>query len=236
MADYDAVFFDIGGVLLDLSSVRSGYVAFLEAFADEQGIDDPDGLIEDWKRALGSYFASRDGTVYRTARPGYQRALEAAVGREVAEEEWFPLFAESTLEHVQPSRFAKEVVSTLDDAGHYLGVISDIDHWEAERILGKFDVLRHFDHVTTSEEVGRTKPDPAMFEAALGKAPEHVEPGRSLYVGDRYRHDMRGGSRAGLVTVALGGSAAERAAEDPHDAVDYVAADLSDLLEIAGLR
>ncbi|MFC6835938.1 HAD family hydrolase [Halomarina ordinaria] len=236
MADYDGVFFDIGGVLLDLPSVRTGYVTFLERFAAEQGIDDTDRLVADWRDALGSYFSGREGTTYRTARPGYQRALDEAVGREVPEEEWFPLFAATTLESVQPADGAEEVVSTLAETGHYLGVISDIDTWEAERILGKFGVLRHVDHVTTSEEVGRTKPDPAMFETALGKAPDALAPTRSLYVGDRYDHDMRGGSRAGFVTVAHGGSAAERAATDPDDAVDHVVADLRGLLDLAGAR
>jgi beta-phosphoglucomutase-like phosphatase (HAD superfamily) len=46
---------------------------------------------------------------------------------------------------------------------------------------------------------------------------------------------MRGGKRAGLTTVAHGGSAAENAAEDPDDVVDYVVSDLRELLAVVGV-
>jgi putative hydrolase of the HAD superfamily len=230
MTDYDGAFFDIGGVLLDLESVRAGYVTFLERFADREGIDDSEALIEDWRSALGAYFSGREGTEYRRALPGYQRAIDAAVGRSVPEDEWRPLFEAATAEHLRPVEGAREVVRALDDAGLYLGVISDIDTWEAERMLGRFDLYDHFDRVTTSEAVGRTKPDQAMFEAALSPAP--VAPGESLYVGDRYEHDMRGGTEAGLVTVAFG----EAAADGPPGAVDVAIDDMRDLLDVANVE
>ena len=229
-ADYEAAFFDIGGVLLDLASVRAGYVTFLDRFADREGIDDSEALVDDWRSALGEYFSGREGTEYRRALPGYQRAIDAAVGRTVPEEEWRPLFEETTAEHLRPTDGAREVVEALDEAGLYLGVISDIDTWEAERMLEQFGLYHRFDHVTTSEAVGRTKPDPAMFEAALSKAP--VAPGESLYVGDRYEHDMRGGREAGLVTVAFG----EEATEGSSEAIDYAVDDLRELLDIAGVE
>ncbi|MFC5969788.1 HAD family hydrolase [Halomarina salina] len=250
---YEGVFFDIGGVLLDLSSVRAGHEAFLGRFADREGIDDVEQLVDDWRAALGAYFSGRDGTTFRPALDGYRHAIAAAValqkstsldreavldGRKdhpttVPDADWRPLFEETTTRTVRPSPGAVETVRALDEADRYLGVVSDIDTWEAERMLSGFGIYDRFDRVTTSEAVGRTKPDPAMFEAALADAP--VAPERSLYVGDRYDHDMRGGSRAGLVTVAHGGSAAERAAEDPDDVVDYVVSDLRELLDIVGL-
>ena len=250
---YEGVFFDIGGVLLDLSSVRVGHEAFLTRFAEREGIDDVDSFVDDWRAALGAYFSGRDGTAYRPALDGYRQAIAAAValhsstsldreavveGRKdplttVDDDAWRPLFEETTADHVRPSPGAVETVRALDEADRYLGVVSDIDTWEAERMLSGFGVYDRFDRVTTSEDVGRTKPDPAMFEAALADAP--VAPERSLYVGDRYDHDMRGGSRAGFVTVAHGGSAADRAEEDPDDVVDFVVSDLRELLDIVGL-
>ncbi len=229
MTDYEGAFFDIGGVLLDLASVRTGYVAFLDRFAEREGIDDSESLADDWRSALGAYFSGRDGTEYRRALPGYQRAIDGATGREVPEAEWRPLFEEATGEHIRPTDGAVEVVEALDEAGVYLGVISDIDTWEAERMLGQFGIWERFDGVTTSEAVGRTKPDPAMFEAALSKAP--VAPGDSLYVGDRYDHDMRGGKEAGFVTVAFG----EEATDGPDENIDYAIDDLRELLDIAGV-
>lgn len=151
----------------------------------------------------------------------------------VPDEEWRPLFEAVSDETLRPSPGAPATVRALDDADCYLGVVSDIDTWEAERMLSAFGVRDRFDRVTTSEAVGRTKPDPAVFDAALAHLP--VAPERALYVGDRYGHDMRGGKRAGLTTVAHGGSAAESAAEDTDDVVDYVVSDLRELLAIVGV-
>ena len=248
---YEGVLFDIGGVLLDLASVRAGYDAFLRRFAEREGYD-PGSFADDWRAALGHHFSSREGTEYRTAREGYRRAMAVAVacrersdadperlldgGAElpsVPEASWRPLFETATAEHRRPSPGAVATVRALDAADRHLGVVSDIDTREAERLLDSFGLRERFDRVTTSEAVGRTKPDPAMFEAAL--AGLDVAPERLLYVGDRYDHDMCGGSRAGLTTVAYGGSAAERADEDPEDVVDYAVADLRELLAVAGV-
>lgn len=202
--DAEAVFFDIGGVVLDLRSVRKGHRQFVAELAAEYDLD-AERALDTWRDVLGSHFRARRGTEFRSAAEGYSRAVEAAVGTEVPNEEWRPVFDRVTDETLRPVDGAYETLDRLSDE-FYLGVISDIDAWEAERILGGFGTLDFFDGVTTSETVGRTKPDPAVFAAAIGKA--GVDPSRSVMIGDRYHNDMRGGSWAGLHTVALGGSAA----------------------------
>lgn len=229
MTEYDGVFFDIGGVILDLESVREGHVAFLTRLAEREGIENVEAFIEDWRAALGTYFRERDGTEYRRAKNGYQRAIDAAAGCEVPEETWLTAFETASEECLRPNPNAVETIQSLDRIGIYLGIISDIDTWEADAMLAQFGIKDCFDHITTSEEIGCTKPEPAMFDAALEKAT--VEPERSLYVGDRYEHDMKGGSRAGLTTVAYGGSATEHA---DSDAVAYAIDDLAVLCEIVG--
>jgi putative hydrolase of the HAD superfamily len=227
--NHDGVFFDIGGVILDLASVREGHVEFVSRLADQEGKEDSEAVIEEWRSALGEYFQSSDGTEYRRAKAGYQHAIDTAVGHEVPEEEWMSLFETASAERLQPNPNAVETIRTLDKRGLYLGIISDIDTWEAEAMLDRFGIEECFDHMTTSEELGRTKPDPVIFDAALEKAT--VAPERSLYVGDRYEHDMCGGTRAGLVTVAYGGSAAEHVdSEEVNFAVDDLSG-LCDLVE-----
>jgi putative hydrolase of the HAD superfamily len=234
---YDGVFFDIGGVILDLASVREGHVEFISRLAAHEecensaalieGHENSAALIEEWRSALGEYFQSSDGTEYRCAKDGYQHAVDTVVRREVPEDEWMELFETASAECLQPTPHAVETIQTLDEMGLYLGIISDIDTWEADAMLDRFEIRECFDHMTTSEEVGRTKPDSAIFETALEKAT--VAPERSLYVGDRYEHDMRGGTQAGLVTVAHGGSADEHA---ESEAVDYAIDDLSTLMDL----
>lgn len=225
---YDAVFWDIGGVVLDLDSVRQGHRAFVENLAERFDLDDD--ALETWRDELGAHFRDREGTAFTSARAGYARAVAAMVGREVPESEWLPAFERATTEILEPIPETVETVRRLDGQLHQ-GIVSDIDTWEAERLLDQFGVADHLDAMTTSEAVGRTKPDPAMFETALEKA--GVAPERAVMVGDRYRNDMEGASAVGIHTVAFGGSAADAAPDDP--AVDYRVESTLELLDIVNI-
>jgi putative hydrolase of the HAD superfamily len=228
--DYEAIFWDIGGVILDLESVREGHHAFVGALADEYDLDMGEAL-ETWREELGTHFTTREGTEFRSARVGYHRAVEAMVGRELPEEEWLPAFERATRENLEPVDETVEAIRRLDGYLHQ-GVLSDIDTWEGERLLSQFGVADHLDAVTTSEEVGRTKPGPAMFETALEKA--GVDPARALMVGDRYTNDMEGASRAGIHSVAFGGSASEADSDDP--AVTYRIKAPAEIIDIVGVN
>jgi len=93
-------------------------------------------------------------------------------------------------------------------------------------MLERFGVRERFDSITTSEEVGRTKPDPAMFETALETA--GVDPERSLMIGDRYDHDVKGAADMGMHGVAFGaddGPAVSYRIETPTDVLEIVDGD-----------
>lgn len=230
-SEWEAVFFDIGGVILDTESVRQAHRTFIERLVTTLDLDTTvDETLDAWREGVGQYFRSRDGTEFRSARDGYAVGVNEAVGESVPPETWWPLFEEATHEHATPIPGAIETITTLADTTLHLGIISDIDAAEAERLLGLFDIREAFDSVTTSEEAGRTKPHPLIFQTALRKS--RVDPQRSLMVGDRYDHDMRGATHVGMHTAAYG-DAADRA---PDHAIDYVLTDLRDLLPILNLE
>lgn len=216
----DATFWDIGGVILDSSSVRTTHERFVAELCERHDLGGPNEVLETWRTELGAHFRERDGTEFRSAHGGYERAI-AAVG-DVPAKEWEPLFECALRESIEPNPGAVETIEVLSERGLHLGVISDVDTAEGRRILETFGVHDRFDSITTSEMVGRTKPDPAMFEAALDAA--GVEPDRSLMIGDRYPHDMEGAKRVGMRTAAYG-------AED-GPAVDYRLSELREILEI----
>lgn len=220
--DWDAVFWDIGGVILDTESVRSAHRQFIsDVLAEHDVAVAVDEALETWRNELGTYFRERLGTNYRPARRGYDRAIDAII-KDVPDDAWRPHLDRAFRVHLSPNPNTRSTLATLADQDLHLGVISDIDSDEGRQILELFGVREHFDAITTSEEVGRTKPDPAMFETALEKA--GVEPHRSLMVGDRYTHDMEGAARHGITTVAY------TAADGP--AVDYTVTDLQEVVEI----
>lgn len=221
--EYSAVFWDIGGVIVELKSIREGYARFVEELADEHGLDSEEAL-EIWREALGDHFRDRDGTEYRIAREGYRKATEALL--EEPPKKWRERFNRCLAETLRTEPRAVETIQALDDAGHYLGIVSDIDEPEAHEILERFGVRACFDDVTTSEAVGYTKPDAKMFETALAKA--DIDPDRGLMVGDRYRHDIEAAAEHGLDTVAYG-------KDSDGPASDYRIEDLGELLSIVGL-
>ncbi|WP_049927851.1 HAD family hydrolase [Halopiger goleimassiliensis] len=200
---WEAVFWDIGGVILDLESVQSAHAAFVADLVAEYDLEvDVDEAVETWRTAVGDYFRERDGTEFRSAREGYARGVEAIVGESLPEEAWKPTFDEHVQSSIRPIPGAVEAIEELAERDLHVGVISDVDDDAGREMLEAFDVREAFDSITTSEEVGRTKPDPAIFETALEKA--GVDPGRSLMIGDRYDHDVKGADEMGMHGVAFG--------------------------------
>jgi putative hydrolase of the HAD superfamily len=177
-----------------------------------------------------------------SAAEGYQKAFDAIVDGDVTREDWEPGFLQATTAAMEPEPNVVKTIRGLDEAGLYLGIVSDIDTDEAHRMLDLFGLDDSFDGVTTSEAVGYKKPDRRMFEDALDRA--GVDPGRALHVGDRYDHDMQGASETGIRTVAYNGTAFERAEEigrdgyrvDGDGAIDFAVADHRELLDVVGVR
>lgn len=56
-----------------------------------------------------------------------------------------------------------------------------------------------FDFALNAVEVGRPKPEPAMFQAALARL--GLEPCQIVHVGDEPHHDVQGAAQAGFRTV-----------------------------------
>lgn len=225
MAAYEAVFWDVGGVILNIPSITRAQRAFIERAAERFDIGPPEEALEVWRGALREHFAGREGTEYRTAREGRTKAAQALFGDDVPEDELRAIREETTAEYVEANPDAIETIHALDDAGFYLAVISDADAGGIPDTLDRYGVRDCFDDVTTSEEVGRVKPDRRIFERALEKA--GIDASNGIMIGDKYENDMVGGSQVGLTTVAYGA--------DDGPAVDFHIDDLRTILDIVGV-
>lgn len=223
---WEAVFWDIGGVILDLDSVGRAHRTFLASLLDGRDVEVPvDDALATWRDAVGAHFRERDGTTFRSAHEGYAKGIEAVIGERLPEAAWRPDFESALASSIEPVPGAVETIERLTDRDVHLGIVSDVDADEGRRILGTFGVRSHFDSITTSEAVGRTKPDPAMFETALGAA--DVEPSRALMIGDRYEHDVVGAKAQGLRTAGLeldadAGPALDYPIETPREVLDIL--------------
>jgi HAD superfamily hydrolase (TIGR01509 family) len=96
---------------------------------------------------------------------------------------------------------------------------------------GNADVFRtpagvHFDFAFRAEELGSSKPEAPLFEAALkhtGLPPQAI-----LHVGDSLEHDVEGAARMGMRTVWL------RRDQPIDDTAELATAVINDLNELAG--
>jgi putative hydrolase of the HAD superfamily len=223
----DAVFWDIGGVILDVDSVQAAHREFVATLVTEYPTEhSTTEALDIWRTTVGEYFREREGTEFRPAREAYDLAVGKILAEPVDAADWKATFDDALAATVRPNADAVAAIERLADVPIHQGVVSDVDDEEGKWLLEHFGVREHFDAVTTSEAVGRTKPDPAMFETALEKA--GVDPERSVMIGDRYEHDVRGSAKLGMTAVGYG-------LEEGDDA-DYLVEDLRELPGLLGLE
>lgn len=91
-------------------------------------------------------------------------------------------------------------VDALTSAGYRVGTIANARHLIMGR-LHHVGLLKRFDAITYSEEVGYKKPDARLFEVALGRL--NVTADRATHVGDRIREDVQGAQAYGLRAILI---------------------------------
>jgi putative hydrolase of the HAD superfamily len=95
---------------------------------------------------------------------------------------------------------AKLTLESLKKQGCLVGVIANAESI-VEEALEHAGLSQWIDTVTTSEEAGVEKPDPAIFRRALDKS--DLEPKRCVHVGDVPEIDVLGARNAGITPVWL---------------------------------
>jgi putative hydrolase of the HAD superfamily len=109
------------------------------------------------------------------------------------------LFDELYLRYAQPQAWSvfDDVVPALEDLSrdHRLLVLSNFDR-RLRSILAGHDLLRFFEQVIISSEVGSAKPHPRMFEAAMAVA--GCFPQEALHIGDDKKCDLGGAQSNGI--------------------------------------
>ncbi len=96
-----------------------------------------------------------------------------------------------------PRSGLKDTLSTLQDQGYQLGLISNT-FWAADlhdRHLSEHHILEHLPLRIYSCDVPRVKPHPSVFDMAIKQL--NVAPGEAIYVGDRPDVDVHGAQQAG---------------------------------------
>jgi HAD superfamily hydrolase (TIGR01509 family) len=190
-----AVFFDVGNTLLFPSAQL-----MLRSLHQLGVFPSPDLLGRIERETKLEFDAIQDG--HRTVDQGfwniyYSRLLNAlAINNDSVLADLVACTRTSgNWQDVRPN--TREVLLRL--SGKYrLGVISNADGKIAD-ILGRSGIADCFETITDSGIVGKEKPHPAIFAAAVNSL--GVSPGESLYTGDVYSVDYIGAVRFGMHAV-----------------------------------
>ncbi|HET8528831.1 MAG TPA: HAD family hydrolase [Gaiellaceae bacterium] len=198
----EAVLFDWGDTLMrwafDAELLAAGHVAGLAAIGRPA---DPELTARFRDAYLPKFF--EPGVIEEVEYPAEIRRLLAEFGIEPGDDELLR-FLEAEHAAWAPARqlasTTHALLESLRDRGLKLGLVSNaIDPPDLlHRDLADLGVAERLDVAVFSSEVGRRKPDAAIFERALdalGVAPE-----RALFVGDRLEADVGGAAALGMAT------------------------------------
>ena len=112
----------------------------------------------------------------------------------------------------------------LREAGYKLGIITNLRR-DLDELCQKAGLAPYLDFAVGSEEVGKEKPHPPIFLAALEKA--QAAPEEVVHVGDQLRSDVMGAQGVGMHGVLI-----DRSGYGPNGVDCQTISSLSELAEL----
>jgi putative hydrolase of the HAD superfamily len=209
---FDAVLFDYGHTLVDLQRPESH---LLEAYhqINQRLEGELEREIPQAAELLVTVSEKVDADIGRSYRTGSEQEVDIAdlyrdalrrIGISCPEETLTWVIDQEQVawfNGIVPSPHARSVLVQLRRQGLKTVIVSNA----AFPPRSMRDQLRHlelmelFDATVYSSEVGVRKPNPAIYEEALGLV--GVAPGRALFIGDRLREDVWGPRNVGMEAV-----------------------------------
>jgi 2-haloalkanoic acid dehalogenase type II len=230
----EAVFFDFAGTLFSDRDLRAVHLAQLHFVAGAIGVQLPDSELRAAYRAgMGVAYRSvasapsyLHSDLFRTAFAAMAEQLGGSLDAAAADEALRRQYA-ATIEGARLRPDCLDTLGRLRTDGHYLQIVSNIDNDLMHPLAERLGIATAFDALTSSEEAGSCKPDPAIYRHALGKA--GLDPRQVLFVGDSTVHDIEGPAAAGMRTAWL---VADGKGGESSPAPDFVIETLGEVCEI----
>lgn len=203
-----ALLFDMGGTLFDYSAreqMGKANVAALRRLGLDPNSDEVRAARREASERIEREYATRRSFIHRDLFRDRIALTARLLGVEPADEILDRFDEEQRLaviEHLSPMPDVWDTLRGLRARGLYLGVVSNADDDYLAPVLERHGVAELVDDITSSEEAGSCKPDPVIYEYALGKARRTAA--ETLFVGDSPQHDVAGAQRAGMRAALIG--------------------------------
>lgn len=146
------------------------------------------------KKQLGDVGASHNRLLY------FQKALEyLRVNPMPLSLQMYEMYWGTFLEKMQLYPGVRQFIDKLHERGIIIAVCTDLTAHIQHRKIEALGLSDDISYLITSEEAGKEKPAPEMFELCLRKLGIPAE--EVCYIGDNYRKDIEGAAAAGMQTV-----------------------------------
>lgn len=207
-----AVLFDLFGTLVDEASERDALDAAMAQLRDRFEIPEPATELAGEFAVILMDRVAEERLLPRDAPIGpYELAVREALDDLLAPRHRIASHADRSWFWATLLTEFRGTVRTFPDAlpcvaetaalVPHVGVLTDSDAGIAGLILEATGLRPHVAALTTAEEAGAFKPDPAPFRAALAKA--GVEPRDAVMVGDSFERDVEPAFALGMTAVLL---------------------------------
>lgn len=193
-----AVLFDLDDTLYDFQTLHKAAMVLLqEKCCRVLNITEMDFLLAfDWareetKKYLPDVAAGHNRLLY------FQKTLEYLGRNPISFAlEMDGIYWGYILKHMRLNSGVLDVLDYCRKAGIKIGLGTDQTAHLQHRKLRKLGVGSYIDAIVTSEEAGKEKPDPKLFQMLLKKL--NVLAKETIFVGDSLQRDIIGAERAGL--------------------------------------
>ncbi|MFS0726623.1 HAD family hydrolase [Paenibacillus sp. 1P07SE] len=191
MKDIQAVLFDLDNTLLDRTST---FRSFTERFAETYF----DHLTDTTE--LCHLIIERDEDGYKDKYVLFDELLEELPWQSrPAASELMAFYMKEYVDCAVLMEEARETLERIRTSGYKTGLITngrnEVQHGKIDRM----GIREAFDVILVSEEAGIKKPDPKIFEMAVGRL--GVRPQACLFVGDHPVNDIEAAASLGMRTV-----------------------------------
>ncbi len=208
LSRYKAVFFDVGGTLLQVEpSVGEVYAIHARPFGFNGSGEELDHRFKKEWRTAGGIAALGKKTGEEEEKLFWRdivfRVFEPSGGLNNFEhyfETVYEAFSRKDHWHVFDDVMDSGVFDKLKKSGIILGVISNWDS-RLHAILKSMNLAGHFDFILASAEVGSAKPDETIFAEALKRS--GVSAHEACHIGDEPRADVQGANNSGIDAILI---------------------------------
>ena len=193
------IFFDVDGTLLNHADAEYQAAIQFAAILDFE-CTDGEAFVTRWREVSELYMAQfLSGKI--TFEEQRHMRLQDFLGRKLTRKDAVRIFGEYLSEYEAKWWLYDDVLPCLERLSGPLGIVTNGNREQQVKKLSATLIEKYFDVIVTSEDVGISKPNAGIFEAARSEAAAPV--GACTYVGDQLETDAVGAADAGWRSVWL---------------------------------